>query len=248
MTIQSSSDIEIMRQGGKLLADVLDLLVANAHVGVSPSELDNLAKKYVESHGARPAFLGFGGFPASVCVSRDAQVVHGIPTNEPFKAGELVGFDFGVLYKGFYTDAARSICIDGCKTKTAKKILSVVEQSFYEGMKKVRDGAYVGDIGNAVQTFVEAQGFSVIRALVGHGVGRELHADPKVPNFGLPKTGAQLHAGMTIAVEPMIAVGKYHVITEKDGWAVRMADNSLSAHFEHTIAVTKNGYDILTKN
>jgi len=237
-----------MRQGGKLLADVLDKVIEKAHAGVRPTELDALAKKYVESHGASPAFLGFGGFPASLCVSRDAQVVHGIPTDEPFKSGELVGFDFGVLYKGLYTDAARSVCIDECKTKTARKLLSVVEQSFFEGMKKVRDGAYVGDIGNAIQTFVEAQGFSVIRALVGHGVGHELHSDPKVPNFGLPKTGAVLHTGMTIAVEPMIAAGSYHVVTEKDGWAVRMADASLSAHFEHTIVVTKNGYDILTKN
>ncbi|PIS41653.1 MAG: type I methionyl aminopeptidase [Candidatus Kerfeldbacteria bacterium CG08_land_8_20_14_0_20_42_7] len=246
--IQTQEGIELMRQGGKLLADVLDLLVERAHAGVMPADLDAMARDYVESRGAKPAFLGFGGFPASVCVSRDSQVVHGIPGTEPFRAGELVGFDFGVLYKGYYTDAARSVCIDGCKNKLSKKLLSVVEQSFYEGMKKVRDGAYVGDVGNTIQTFVEAQGFSVIRALVGHGVGRELHADPKVPNFGFPKTGAQLHAGMTIAVEPMIAAGSYHVVTEKDGWAVRTADNSLTAHFEHTIAITKNGYDILTKN
>jgi len=245
--VLASKDIDLMRQGGKLLAEVLDMLVSEAREGVLPTALDKKAREYVESHGAKPAFLGFSGFPASVCVSRGSQVVHGIPTDEPLRAGELVGFDFGVLYKGLYTDAARTTCIDSCKDKQSKKLLSVVEQSFYEGMKKVRSGAYVGDIGNAVQTYVEFQGFSVIRSLVGHGVGKELHAEPNVPNFGLPHTGAQLVEGMTIAVEPMIAAGTYHVVTEEDGWAVRTADNSLSAHFENTIVVTKNGYEILTK-
>lgn len=243
----SKQELCDMRTGGKLLSETLLLLCEKAQPGVTPKELDTLARKHVASQHARPAFLNFGGYPASVCISRGSQIVHGIPNDLPFEEGELVSFDFGVLYKGLYTDAARTICIGSCNDPIKKRLMAVVEEAFRRGVSVLRDGVHVGDIGHAVQTYVEQQGFGVVRSLVGHAVGTELHGEPKIPNFGSRGNGPQLRAGMAVAIEPMITEGEYHVTTEDDGWTIATLDGRLSAHYENTVYITKNGYEIISE-
>jgi methionyl aminopeptidase len=244
--IRTQEEIAIMRAGGKILAEILDIILARAIVGESPKALDALARKEAEARHAKPAFLGFHGHPASLCVSRNNQVVHGIPDSKPLQDGDLVSFDFGILFQGMYTDAARSVLI-GSPDQTKQRLIDVCRDSFYAGLKKVRAGSRVGDIGYAVQSYVERHGYSVVRALVGHGVGKSLHEDPRVPNFGSAGSGPALFAGMTIAVEPMITAGKFEVVTEEDGWTVSTADKSLAAHYENTIVITERGYEIITE-
>jgi methionyl aminopeptidase len=242
----TAKEIQYMRTGGKLLSETLSFIIRHAQPGVTPKEIDARAQDFVKKNNAKPAFLGFGGFPGSVCISRDHQVVHGPPNDTPFKEGELVSFDFGVLVNGIYTDAARTICIGQCDSPIKKKLIKIAEQAFFEGVNMLKDGVKTGDIGEAVQTYVEKNGFGVVRTLVGHGIGRELHGDPKVPNFGKKGTGAILQEGMAIAIEPMITEGSFEVATEEDGWTISTVDKSLAAHYENTVLITKDGYDILT--
>lgn len=240
--------LQAMREGGRILDDILSLIVDHAGEGVTGLELDALARKETLARNARPAFLGFNGFPSAICVSKNSAVVHGIPSAEPFKEGDLVSLDFGILFKGWYTDAARTVIIGKAQSGRAEKLVNVCEDSFYKGMDVVHGGVHVGDIGSAIQEYVESNGFGVVRSLVGHGVGKSLHEEPRIPNFGMQGTGPILRAGDTIAVEPMITAGSYAVRTARDGWTVETEDGSLAAHYENTIMITDDGYEILTES
>lgn len=244
--VLSSREQKSLRDGGKILSETLLLLAEHAKEGVTPKELDRLAEGHIVKHKATPAFKGFGGFPACVCVSINEQVVHGIPDTRPMQNGDVVSFDCGVLLNGLYTDAARTVCIgDVCNAKT-KKFIQTAEDAFSAAVDTLHEGVHVGDIGYAVQSLVEARGFGVVRALVGHGIGKELHGDPKVPNFGSRGDGPILRAGQAIAIEPMITVGSYLVHTASDGWTIVTNDKSIAAHHENTVLITQTGYEIIT--
>ncbi len=241
-----------MARGGAILAKTFRKLRLAAYAGITTKELDELARKLVLSYSAKPAFLGYASgvsgkkFPASLCVSVNNEVVHGIPGAYILKEGDIVGLDFGVLYNGFYTDSAITVGI-GAVSKEARRLIEVTQRALYLGIDMVRIGNTTGDIGRAVQSYVEAQGFSVVRDLVGHGIGKELHEEPQVPNFGKPGSGIKLEDGMVIAIEPMVTAGSWQVVLSPDGWTYKTADGSLSAHFEHTVAITKKGPKVLTK-
>lgn len=249
--VKSTAEIEIMRVGGKILAEALEEVAKAVKPGITTLELDKIAEKKLLSAGAKPSFLGYtsennSAYPASLCTSVNNIVVHGIPSNKIIlKDGDIIGLDLGCWYKGLCNDAAITVPV-GNISVVAKKLIKTTKQSLAEALKKVRSGATIGDIGEAVQAYVEAQGFAVVRQLTGHGVGRAVHEEPAIPNFGRARTGAKLVAGMTIAIEPMVNEGDYEVTTLKDGWTVATVDNSLSAHFEHTVLVTEKGYEILT--
>lgn len=245
MRVKTPQEIATLREGGKILANVLQLISKAAVPGARAADLDALAERTIREAGALPAFKGYEGFPSTLCVSVNNEVVHGIPGDKVFQEGDIVGLDCGVQYHGLFTDAAITVGI-GKIAKDAKKLITVTEQAFREGLKVIKAGATTGDIGHAVQTFVEAQGFGVIRALVGHGVGHAVHEDPKVPNYGQPGTGTALPVGLVIAVEPMVSAGHWQVQTASDSWTVVTADGSLASHYEHTLVVTENGYEILT--
>lgn len=239
-----------MRKAGEILAKVLDILEEAAKPGVSTAELDLLAYETISLYGAKPSFKGFNGFPASICTSLNDEVVHGIPSKDRIlKEGDLLKIDVGVELEGLHTDAARTFIV-GCSQQVDSKILSLInitKEALQEGIKVAREGNRVGDIGFTIQKFVEEKGFSVVKALTGHGIGRSLWEDPPVPNYGKKGTGVVLRAGMTLAIEPMVNMGGDEVYTAQDGWTVKTVDGSLSAHFEHTIAITEEGNIILTK-
>lgn len=245
--IRTPKEISIMRDGGAMLAEMLKRACELAVPGATPLEIDEVLRRETIALKAKPAFLNFQGYPNSLCVSRGAQVVHGIPDAKPFVEGELVSFDYGVLYKDFYTDSARTVIIGKKGTPTKEKLLKVSRDALLVGLDQVRAGVHTGDIGAAIQKYVESFGFSVIRALVGHGVGRELHEDPRIPNFGIKGTGPILHAGQTVAIEPMIAAGRPDVVTAADGWTIVMADGKQASHWEDTILVTEDSYENLTR-
>ncbi len=248
IVIKSQEDIRTMREGGAILAEVLHEVARHAVPDADTLSLDRMAQDLLVARGGTPAFKGYQGYPASLCVSINNEVVHGIPSREKkLRDGDVVGLDLGVLYKGFYTDMAVTVGV-GKVSRTARRLIEVTRQALERGLRKVRAGATLGDIGNAVQSFVEKKGFGVVRSLVGHGVGTEVHEDPPVPNYGEAGTGAVLKAGMTLAIEPMVTVGDYAVSTLDDQWTVITDDGSLAAHFEHTIAVTERGYEILTRS
>ncbi|MBI2645223.1 type I methionyl aminopeptidase [Candidatus Uhrbacteria bacterium] len=256
ITIKTSEEIEILREGGHILAAALKATADAMRVGVKIKELNAIAHEYLVSHGGRPSFLGYGaskkvrGFPSALCVSVNSEIVHGDGTrNTLLQEGDIVGLDLGVQYplkKGLYTDMAITVGV-GKISREAQKLMSVTKDSLTRSIKEVRPGGYVHDISKAIQSFCEAQRFSVIRNLTGHGVGHAVHEDPPIFCYydsRMPKV--ELKEGMVICIEPMVALGDWHVVTGKDGWTVRMADGKLGAHFEHTIAVTKTGHEILT--
>ncbi len=246
ITIKTPAEIEKMREAGRLTKNVLDLIGKSIKEGMTTKDLDKIAFDYIKSCGATPSFLGYGGFPASICASIDEMVVHGIPSDDAIiKNGQIVSIDVGVIYNGWQGDAARTFMI-GDVSEEKKKLVSVTEQCFFNAVEHLRDGTPLGDIGHYVQTHAEANGFSVVRALVGHGIGREMHEDPSVPNYGKKGTGIRLKAGMTIAIEPMINAGVYQVDFMPDGWGVKTRDRRPSAHYENTVAITENGVEILT--
>ena len=215
--------------------------------GVSTWEIDRVARKYIESQGAVPSFLGYGGFPASACISVNNVVIHGIPSkHQIIKAGDIVSIDIGATYEGYNGDNAFTFPC-GEISPEAQRLLDATRESLYEGIKQAKAGNRLGDIGSAVQRYVEARGYSVVRDFVGHGVGAKLHEDPSVPNYGTPGRGVRLLPGMTIAIEPMVNQGRHEVQVQKDGWTTVTRDGKLSAHFEHTIAITPDGPVILTK-
>ena len=243
---KSAREIEKMREAGRIVAEVLDLISENIKPGVTTKALDKLAADHFRKRNSKPAFLGYQGFPANICVSIDEEVVHGIPSNRKLVEGQIVSIDVGSILDGYYGDAARTFAVGKIEPE-AKKLLEVTEEALQRGIKKCVVGGKLGDIGHAIQSYVEAQGFSVVRDLVGHGIGRRMHEDPQVPNYGERDTGVELKEGLVIAIEPMINAGRYDIRIMSDGWTIVTADGSISAHFEHTIAITEKGPEILTK-
>ena len=245
--LKSDREIEVMRTAGAITAKILSEIAQFVAPGVTTMDLDQLAEKRCKELGVKPAFKGYHGFPGCVCISVNEQVVHGIPSpKRKLKDGDIVGLDFGVVYDGYFGDTAVSVPV-GRISKEAEKLLTVTNEGLYNGIEQARAGNKLFDISFAIQNYVEEHGFSVVREFVGHGIGRSLHEDPQVPNFGPKGKGITLKEGMVLAIEPMINLGGHAVRVESDGWTAVTVDGSLSAHFEHTIAITKNGPEILTK-
>lgn len=246
ITIKTDAEIELMRESGRITKEVLDLIGREIRIGMTTKDLDKLAYDYITSCGAYPSFLGYSGYPASICASIDDMVVHGIPSDsQVIKDGQIVSIDVGVEYNGWQGDAARTFMV-GNVAEEKRKLVKVTEECFFNAVKNLRDGTPLGDIGYYVQSHAEANGFSVVRALVGHGIGQDMHEDPSVPNYGKKGTGIRLKKGMAIAIEPMINAGVYQVDFMSDGWGVRTRDRMPSAHYENTVVITDNGAEILT--
>ena len=248
--IKSKKEIDFIRESCRIVAETLHLLRSKVMWGISTLELDKIAEDYIRSNNATPAFKGYSqggapGFPGSICSSVDNEVVHGIPGSRVLKVGEIISIDIGVLKNGYYGDAAITVPV-GEVAPDKKKLLEVTERSLHLGIEQALAGNRVHDISNAVQTYVETNGFSIVRDLCGHGVGRFLHEDPSIPNFGKKGTGPKLKNGMTLAIEPMVNAGKYEVVTANDGWTIITADGLTSAHFEHSILINNNEPEILT--
>lgn len=234
-----------MRQAGRIVAEILQLLREQVAPGITTLELDRLAEAECRKRKVTPAFKGYGGFPFSICASPNEKVVHGFADSIPLRDGDILSIDFGVVYRGFYGDAAITVPV-GRLDPARERLLRVTEASLEKAIIAAVNGGRVSDISHAVQTFVEVAGFSVVRDFVGHGIGRQLHESPQIPNFGLPGQGAKLRPGMTLAIEPMINAGCPDVRILADGWTAVTADGKASAHFEHTVAITENGPEILT--
>jgi methionyl aminopeptidase len=245
IVLKSPREIGIMRRAGRIVAEILERLRQEAKPGVTTLDLDALAERLTRGAGALPAFQGYRGYRHALCTSVNEQVVHGIPGRRVLKEGDIVGIDFGVIVEGFYGDAAVTVPV-GRVSEAARRLIEDTEEALRLGIENATARHRLHDIGAAVQAFAEARGYSVVREYVGHGIGRELHEAPQVPNFGDPGTGIRLRPGMTLAIEPMINAGGRDVETLEDGWTVVTRDRSLSAHFEHTIAITDNGTEILT--
>lgn len=244
--LKSNKELELMRQAGRITAAARAAAARAVRPRVTTGEIDKIVRKTIEKAGAKPSFLGYGGFPGSACVSINDEVIHGIPSrSRVIHEGDIVKVDVGAYINGFHGDCACTIPC-GEVSEEARKLIAVTRQSFYEGIKFARKGNRISDISNAIQTYVEAQGFSLVRDYVGHGVGANLHEDPEVPNFGRPGHGVRLQPGMTLAIEPMVNVGTYAVKVLPDGWTVKTADGRLSAHYENSIAITEGDPVILT--
>ncbi len=244
--LKSSDEIAHIRDAGRIVQDVLQELVRAAAPGVTTAELDRLARSRTRERGAEPAFLGYHGYPASLCISVNEEVVHGIPSaKRVLRDGDVVGLDFGVVLAGFHGDAAVTVAI-GHASEEAARLVDVTRAALARAIAAAKPDGRLGDIGFAVQSFVEPRGFSVVRDFVGHGIGRRLHEPPQVPNFGAPRSGVRLRPGMVLAIEPMVNAGTAEVATLDDGWTAVTADGRLSAHFEHTVAITEQGPVVLT--
>ena len=244
--IKSEEEIKIMAEGGKILASVLSQIEKLAKPGITTIELDRAAEALILKHGALPAFKGYEGFPYSLCASVNEEIVHGFPSEKILKEGDIIGLDLGVLYKGYNTDMAVTVPVGNISFE-AKRLIMVTKKALKRGIKKVRHGVTVGDIGNTIQRYIEDQGLGVVRDLCGHGIGKEVHEEPRIPNFGSRHKGEVLKEGMVICLEPMVTMGDWHLKKAKDGYGYETKDGSLSAHFEHTMAVTKNGVRVLTE-
>ena len=244
--IKSQDEIELMREAGRITRDALKVVENSIKVGVSTKELDKIAYDFIKSQGATPSFKNYGGFPASICASVNDTIVHGIPSNDIIlKDGDIISIDVGAKYKGYHGDAARTFPVGKIDTKV-KRLIKITEQSFFEGIKDLKSGAFVGDISHRIQTFVEKNGYSIVRELVGHGIGKELHEDPMVPNFGKAGSGPRLNVNTVIAIEPMVNMGDRNVVFHSDGWTCKTRDGLPSAHYENTVLITENGVEILT--
>jgi len=243
---KSAGEIVKIAAAGAILADCIDALTEAAAPGVTTAELDRIAEKFIRRHRGVPTFLGYRGFPASICASPNDMVVHGIPGKYRAAEGDLLSIDVGVTLEGYVADSAVTLPM-GAVEPEARRLLDVTRESLEAGIAECREGRRLGDISHAVQEVVEAAGFSVVRSLVGHGVGKEMHEDPQIPNYGDPGRGPRLEEGMVFAIEPMVDAGAYEVVVADDGWAIHTADGSLSAHFEHTVAVGKKGPQVLTR-
>lgn len=246
ITIKSKSEVEKMRVAGKITGDTLKMLKQYIKPGVTTQQLDKLAQEYIISKGAAPSFLNYNGYPKSICTSVNSVVVHGIPSKSVvLSEGDIISVDVGAYINGYHGDAARTFAV-GRISSEAQRLIDVTKESFFEGIKYAVHGAKLGDISSAIQQYAETRGYSVVRDLVGHGIGRKMHEDPSVPNFGRPGRGVRLAAGMTLAIEPMINVGDYDVYMLDDNWTVVTADGSLSAHYENTILIKQTECEILT--
>lgn len=245
ISIKSPREIELMRIAGRIVAETHELLRKAIRPGITTLELDAIAEEFIRKRGAIPAFKDYNGFPASICSSINEQVVHGIPGPTVLKDGDIIGIDIGAVYDGYYGDAARTYGI-GSIDKETERLLKVTEESFFKGIEYALPGNRLSDISHSIQKHVESNGFSVVRDFVGHGIGRNMHEDPQIPNYGLPHKGPRLAAGMALAIEPMVNQGKYAVKVREDGWTVVTADGKPSAHYENTIVITNGKPEILT--
>ncbi|MBR5859567.1 MAG: type I methionyl aminopeptidase [Clostridia bacterium] len=246
ITLKSGDEIIRMRDAGRIAAIAREIGGENVREGVTTAQIDREIKKCILSHGAKPSFLGYGGFPASACISVNEEIIHGIPSsNKVLKNGDIVKIDVGAYYKGYHGDCAATFTV-GEVSEEAKRLVEVTKQSFFEGIAAIGEGKRIGDIGNAIQRYVESNGFSVVREYIGHGIGKNLHEDPEVPNYGAAGHGQRIRPGMTIAIEPMVNQGDWRVRVLNDKWTVVTVDGKLSAHYENTVAVTEHGVLILT--
>ena len=246
ITIKSLEELKIMAEGGKILAKIMKELRKRVRSGITTKELDKVAEDLVFKYGARPSFKGYLGFPAVLCTSINEEIVHGIPSERKLKEGDIISLDLGILFKGFHTDMAITVPVGRVKPEVTR-LIRVTKKALKRGIKKIRPGNTIGDIGNTIQRYVEDQGFNVVRDLCGHGIGKEVHEEPQIPNYGKRRSGPELVEGMVICLEPMVTVGDWHIKKAKDGYGFQTKDNSLSAHFEATIAVKKDGCEVLTK-
>ena len=244
-SVKTEDEIALMREAGKILGGALGMIEPFIVPGVTTGELERKIDEYIRDHGAVPAFKGYQGFPSSICASVNHEVVHGIPGGRVLAEGDILGVDVGVLREAYYSDGARTFPV-GKISAAARRLLEVTEEALYEGIEKARSGNRLSDISHAVEKTVKAGGFTVVRALVGHGIGRNMHEEPQVPNFGPPGRGVKLAAGMTLAIEPMVNAGGPDVVTLDDDWTVVTKDGSLSAHFEHTVVIGDGEAEILT--
>lgn len=245
--IKTDQEIASLRQSGRMLATILELMRKECTAGKTPKQMSALASKELKRLGGEPAFLGFYGYPDIICISVNDQVQHSIPNDRPFQAGDVVNFDFGVKYKGMITDAGITICVDEKTTPETARLIKGTERALYDGLKIVKQGCRVGDISAAIERTLRTHRLGIVRELVGHGVGHHLHEDPEIPNYGRAGTGPILKAGMTIAIEPIATLGSPAIREESDGWTLRTVDGSWSAQFEHTVLVTPSGCEILTQ-
>lgn len=243
--LKTDEEIEFMRDANRLVGMTLGELSKHIKPGITTLQLDRIAEEFIRDHGAIPTFLGYGGFPNSICTSVNENVVHGIPNNIPLKEGDVISIDCGTKLRNFCGDSAYTFCV-GEVSEAVKKLLLTTKESLYKGIEQAKDGNRIGDIGAAIQTYCETKGYSVVRELVGHGIGREMHEAPEVPNYGRRGTGPIIKNGLCIAIEPMINMGGKKVVFENDGWTVRTKDRQPSAHFEHTIAIRNGKADILS--
>jgi len=245
VVLKLPEEIDKMRASNRIVAEILDILKGNVKPGITTSELDRISEELSFKKGVKPAFKGYKGYPFSLCISVNSEVVHGMPSNRRLVSGDIVSLDYGVYYKGYYGDAALTVPV-GPVSDEAKRLINTTEKGLYQGIGEARVGNRLGDISAAIQECVESAGFSVVRDFVGHGIGKMLHEDPQIPNFGTRGRGIELKAGMVLAIEPMVNEGTYKVNLLDNGWTVVTQDGKLSAHFEHSVAITRNGPDILT--
>lgn len=243
--LKTDEEIEFMREANRLVGMTLGELSKHIRPGITTLELDRIGEEFIRDHGAVPTFLGYGGFPNSLCTSVNENVVHGIPNNKPLQEGDIISIDCGTKLRGFCGDSAYTFCV-GEVNEDVKMLLRITKESLYKGIEQAKEGNRIGDIGSAVQTWCEKHGYSVVRELVGHGIGREMHEAPEVPNYGRRGIGPLIRNGMCIAIEPMINMGGKKVVFENDGWTVRTKDRKPSAHFEHTVAIRNGKADILS--
>jgi len=243
--LKTPSQIKIMAEGGRILAEILKRLETEAKVGISTQELNELAEELIFRAGAKPAFKGYQGFPCTLCTSLNEEIVHAVPSQRQLKDGDILSLDSGILYKGFYLDMAVTLAI-GSVSPEARRLIRVTKKSLKRAIRRVKPGKHLGDISQAIQNYVEGQGFQVVRDLCGHGIGQALHEPPEIPNFGRRHKGPVLKPGMVLAIEPMVVMGRPGIKKTADGFGFRTADKSLSAHFEHTVAVTPEGPRVLT--
>ncbi len=246
MIYKTNDQVELMRQSALLVSKTLTEIAGTLKPGITTLSIDRKVGEFIKDHQAIPSFLNYNGYPASVCISVNDEVVHGIPNKKRIlQDGDIVSLDCGVIYQGYHSDAARTVAV-GEISQEAKKLIEVTQQSFYEGIKFAKVGNHLHEISDAIQTYVEAHGFSVVRDLVGHGIGRNLHEEPQIPNFRQKRRGPKLEAGMTLAIEPMVNAGRYDVYWLDDDWTVVSADGSLSAHYENTVLITDGEPELLT--
>ncbi|RST71797.1 type I methionyl aminopeptidase [Siminovitchia acidinfaciens] len=239
-------EIEIMREAGRIVALTHQELAKHIQPGITTKEIDTIAEKFIRQQGAEPSFLGYNGFKGSVCISVNEELVHGIPGKRVLKEGDIVTLDIGADYNGYHGDSAWTYPV-GKIDEEVQRMLDVTEESLYQGLEEAKPGARLSNISHAIQTYVEDNGFSIVREYVGHGIGQGLHEDPQIPNYGLPDKGPRLRPGMVLAIEPMVNAGSRYVRTLADNWTVVTVDGKMCAHFEHTVAITETGFEILTK-
>lgn len=242
---KSEAELAIMREAGRIVAETHKLMSQAVRPGITTKELDQIAENFIRSQGAIPSFKGYNGFPGSICASVNDELVHGIPSGRTLQEGDIISIDIGAQYKGYHGDSAWTYPV-GTISDTARKLLEVTERSLYAGLAEAKPDERMYTISHAIQRVVEDEGFSIVREYVGHGVGTELHEEPQIPNYGIPGRGPRLKPGMVLAIEPMVNVGERYVKTLEDNWTVVTVDGTLCAHFEHTIAITQDGFEILT--